>query len=78
MGAHCKGYNRSSIGICLIGKHLFSQKQMISSLPELLFSLMKKYSISIDDVYCHSYFNKNKKCPNMDIKILKKYLKEVL
>lgn len=76
-GAHCRGSNRDSIGICLIGKKLFSQKQLMVSLPELILFLMEKFSISINNIFCHSYFNKNKKCPNLDIEIIKVFLQEV-
>jgi N-acetylmuramoyl-L-alanine amidase len=36
MGAHCRGHNYNSIGICLIGRHHFTGRQLLESLPNLL------------------------------------------
>ena len=40
MGAHVKGHNKDSIGICLIGKSNFTPAQLYVSLPQLLRDLM--------------------------------------
>lgn len=69
-GAHCKGHNHDSIGICLIGEYHFTSKQL-NSLKVLLISLMRKYGLSHYDVYAHYQFNPHKTCPNMDIEIIK-------
>ncbi len=72
IGAHCKGHNANSIGICLIGKHHFTAKQLYSALPTLLGFLMKKYGVSPEAVFCHCEFNPNKTCPNIDPALLRK------
>ena len=76
IGAHCLNHNSHSIGICLIGNHLFTQKQLFESLPELVFSLIRKYNLSINSVYGHYEFNSNKTCPNIDMKKYREFLRE--
>ena len=63
VGAHCKGVNTTSIGICLTGKERFSMDQF-RSLHRLIASIrlvMPKANIYS---YPHHYFNKGKTCPN--------------
>ncbi len=70
-GAHCKGHNSNSIGICLIGKHHFTAKQLCRSLPHLLGFLMRKYNVSPQAVYGHCQFNHHKTCPNIQPEVLR-------
>jgi hypothetical protein len=72
VGAHCKGFNKRSIGICLIGKHGFTAKQLYQALPELLGKLMLEYDISIEQVRGHCEFSKAKTCPNISPDIIRK------
>jgi len=74
-GAHCYGQNQDSLGVCLVGKRLFSARQLYVSLPELLSRLCEKYSLSFRDVYAHYQFNQVKTCPNIDIEMIRKVLK---
>ena len=68
VGAHCKGYNHDSIGICLIGRSDFTDEQFnklrwfISNMKHIFGDL---------DVKGHRDFNSNKTCPNF-------YVEEVL
>ena len=62
-GAHCKGHNADSIGICLIGKQHFTQRQ-IESLRILIEKLLQRHNIERDGVYGHYEFS-IKTCPNM-------------
>ena len=64
-GAHCKGHNSSSIGICLIGVDEFTTAQY-KSLKELCERLMARYDISSDDIYGHYEFS-TKTCPNFNV-----------
>lgn len=65
MGAHVKGHNSDSIGICLIGVDKFSTEQLYSLLL-LLAELMKKYDIKSKDIHGHYEFS-SKTCPNFDV-----------
>ena len=63
VGAHCQGHNEDSIGICLTGRYKFSTDQF-TSLVNLLDGLCTVFNI--DNIHGHSYFNRNKTCPNFD------------
>ena len=65
-GAHTKGYNSESIGICLMGLETFSVDQF-KSLADVVAMLMAIYKIRPDDIYPHNEFNKDKTCPNFDL-----------
>lgn len=69
VGAHCKGENEDSIGICLTGRTVFTSKQF-KALNKLVLSLLTKYKLSIKDVYPHNHFNSNKTCPNFKIDMI--------
>jgi N-acetylmuramoyl-L-alanine amidase len=71
-GAHTLNYNSVSIGICLIGKHSFTEKQFYS-LELLLKSLLKIYKKDKSCIKGHYHFAKNKTCPNFDVD---KFVKE--
>jgi N-acetyl-anhydromuramyl-L-alanine amidase AmpD len=75
-GAHCKGYNTRSIGICLVGKDKFTKEQ-IFSLIELITDLMRIYKIKLDNVLGHYETPKagGKTCPNLDCWILREMLR---
>lgn len=68
-GAHTQWHNANSIGICMIGKHDFTEKQF-KSLANLLRGLLIQYKLKIDDIYGHKDFS-HKTCPNFDIDIFK-------
>lgn len=78
IGAHCKGKNLGSIGICYIGgldengkgKDTRTKEQK-ESLLKLIDELLIAYDLSIDDVYCHYQFAK-KICPSFFIDDFKK------
>lgn len=74
-GAHCLGHNRNSLGICLIGRRMFTHKQLFISLPALIFRLMQKHQIPFDDIYGHGEFNKKKTCPNFDMDNYRDFLR---
>lgn len=64
-GAHVKGHNKGTIGICLIGDKLFEKVQL-----ESLFNLIEDIKHRHGSVAVHSHyeFNRNKTCPNFDAK----------
>jgi N-acetyl-anhydromuramyl-L-alanine amidase AmpD len=65
-GAHVKGYNATSIGICLAGKTKFTLEQF-AALKNLIIGLREHLKEDIP-VYPHNAFNKAKTCPNFDVK----------
>lgn len=70
IGAHCKGQNRDSIGICLIGRHHFTAKQLLVSLPSLII-MLGDLGIGAENIFCHSEFSSHKTCPNIDPELIR-------
>lgn len=70
-GAHCRGENRNSIGICLIGCHHFTAKQLYVALPILLHYYMREYSLDENQIFGHRDFNDKKTCPNIDTRLIR-------
>ena len=75
VGAHCKGFNRDSIGICMIGRREFSERQFVS-LANLLRQCMWAFKLKPADIYGHCHFNRHKTCPNFDVIMLRALLYE--
>lgn len=82
IGAHCKGHNRNSIGICYVGGRMKTSKkakdtrtpEQKRALVKLVKSLMAEYKLKATDVYGHCQFDTNKACPSFEIESLRKYL----
>ena len=66
-GAHCAphGYNRKSIGICLVGNfdEHFTPPEQISKAVELIIYLMRSYEITVDRVLGHREIDTRRTCP---------------
>jgi len=78
VGAHALGYNRSSIGICLIGAKTFTIAQH-DSLIRLSMDLMMLYGIPVERVIGHYETESGKKqgktCPNIDMEKVRQFIK---
>ena len=66
IGAHCKGYNRNSLGICLSGRSKFTEQQFLSA-AKLVKELLEKYGLEYKDVLPHNNFTDRKTCPNFEV-----------
>ena len=66
VGSHCYGYNFESIGICLTGRHKFTEFQF-EELAILLKNLCYKHDIKNKDVFGHYELDEKKTCPNFDM-----------
>jgi N-acetylmuramoyl-L-alanine amidase len=76
-GAHCIGHNNRSLGICFVGNFdeaQVPQDQLIVG-AKLIAYWLKKFHISIEDVYPHSAFA-DKSCPG-DLFSMSKLLEAV-
>ncbi len=71
-GAHCKGHNAHSVGICLIGRNHFTASQLYEALPSLLGSLLEQYDLPPEAVSGHCEFNTAKTCPNIAPALLRR------
>ena len=71
IGAHCKGHNKDSIGVALIGgndgKFDFTISQ-IFALYNFCLTLQSEYKLGSLSIYGHNEFTKNKSCPNFNVK----------
>lgn len=66
MGAHVRGYNRDSLGVCLHGKNTFTKEQF-QALKNLVEDIRTRYNLKLSDVYGHRDFDNKKTCPNFDV-----------
>jgi len=72
-GAHVKGYNQDSIGICWVGREAITKTQT-QSLYICLEALCKKYNLPASAVYGHYEFNSKKICPNLNMEEVRERL----
>jgi N-acetylmuramoyl-L-alanine amidase len=77
VGAHALGYNRNSLGVCLIGKKDFLPYQMGKAV-EIVMALCKKFEIPTQNVLGHyettSGKAEGKTCPNFEMEDFRKRL----
>jgi len=64
MGAHAKGYNKNSIGTCLVGRNEFTEEQF-KSLKFLDNHFKMAYNV---ETIGHNEVNEYKTCPNFNVK----------
>lgn len=69
VGAHCRGHNSGSIGICLSGRHDFTGDQF-RALEALCRDICKRYDLEKTQILAHADLDKNKTCPNFDVHAL--------
>lgn len=74
VGAHCKGKNRESIGVCLIGKTHFSARQLYYALPKILTDFLKFYELTPNCIFGHRDFNVHKTCPNIETELIRRMI----
>ncbi len=76
-GAHCRGHNRSGVGICLVGRQNFTEAQMSEAL-RLCRALMDWYDIPPKKVRGHLETESGracgKSCPNIDMEDFRRRL----
>jgi len=65
VGAHTKGRNEESIGVCLVGNwdEELPPVQALLKLEDLVLGLCSFFSISATRIYPHNEFAPNKSCP---------------
>ena len=61
-GAHTRGHNKGSIGICIIGRDDFSRNQW-RMLADLYRHICREHGILDSAWHCHHEFNALKTCP---------------
>jgi len=76
-GAHARGHNAHSIGVCLIGVRHFTGPQF-QALQKLLNELMHRYGLRTSDLHCHYEYNHGKTCPNLDVSLIRDLIRDGL
>ena len=69
-GAHTRGENKNSIGVCFSGESDIPTQLQIESWRLLRRELLLNFGLTDSDVYPHNHFNKYKTCPNFDLETL--------
>lgn len=64
-GAHVRGFNERSVGVCLVGRHVFTPDQLLT-LKGILTALTADYPEA--EIVGHRDLDPGKTCPNMDAK----------
>ena len=70
VGAHCKGENHDSIGVCYVGTRWPTQEQ-VKALVRLYRKIKGEFGISYEDWYGHREFNRRKTCPGVSIELVR-------
>ena len=68
IGAHCKGENKHSVGICVHGRDTITDYQL-KILKRLINNILLHYALEWDSVFLHSDFS-SKTCPNFSMERL--------
>ncbi len=69
-GAHVRGHNNYSVGICLTGRYVFTPEQF--DLLELLCqNLIDIFGLTYEDIFAHYELDDKKECPNFDIELIR-------
>lgn len=63
VGAHCRGYNAESLGVCWIGQREMTVLQK-RSLLLLVKELMNEHRVDQSHIFGHTELNPAKTCPN--------------
>ena len=66
-GAHCRGHNKTSVGVCLIGRRHFTAKQLLQALPEIIARVGEVREIVVKG---HYEYDSGKTCPNINMDLL--------
>jgi N-acetylmuramoyl-L-alanine amidase len=76
-GAHTKGFNKDSIGLCVTGnfQDYHCPKPRFDKLMAFVGELIEKHDLSWDHVYYHKQFGNTACCGHFLIEQLKQYLK---
>jgi len=64
-GAHCRGQNHDSLGICFVGNYdiIPPPKKALIAGAKIIALWLRLFDLSLDDVYSHHHFNIYKSCP---------------
>ena len=68
IGAHAKGHNSDSIGVCLSGRTFPNpHTHQFTAARALVVKILEQYGLKKEDVYLHRTFDGGKPCPNFSL-----------
>ena len=73
IGAHTKGHNTDSIGVCYIGTRR-PTKEQIEAFLILFKKLRDEYKIEANNWFGHYEFNGHKECPSIPMHLVRGFL----
>jgi len=73
IGAHCRGHNTGSLGVCIIGRYKFTKEQ-IKSLTWLQKEIEATHGIEPRDWFAHYEFDDKKTCPKISGHFVRTFL----
>lgn len=75
VGAHALGFNKDSIGICLIHRERPYHSHMHMALVKLVDELRRKFNIAPENILGHCEVNSKKPlCPSLDMETLRRII----
>ncbi len=74
VGAHAYGFNRESVGICMIGKEGKFTPRQLYALRVLINELRHCFGLPSAAVVGHCELNPHKTCPDINMEHLRQYL----
>ena len=76
VGAHVKGHNKDTLGVCYDGSY-FPTIEQVHSIIILFRKFREKYKIDWADWRGHYEFDSNKECPGFDMEVFRKVLSKI-
>lgn len=73
VGAHTVGYNSDSVGVCLIGLKVFTDKQLLR-MYDIINDFRRRFELPLENVKGHYETGANKTCPNMPMDDVRLFL----
>lgn len=77
-GAHVRGHNSDTLGVCMVGRDGVYTSEQWCSLYALLCSLMLRYGIPPEGVVGHYELNHHKTCPEIHLPTLRERIANLL
>lgn len=79
-GAHVEGFNRNSLGVCLVGGRgpdpLFTDAQL-ATLDNLYLGILARWGLGPNRWKGHTELNPHKTCPNIDMDLVRDRLSKL-
>lgn len=73
IGAHVKGHNTNSLGVCMVGRGEFTDAQKIA-LAALFSAIGGRWNIPVEQWFAHYQFDDMKTCPNVAVERFRQWL----